>query len=149
MLVTHMRVLCCDRRGHLGAMWRENCPTHTPIHGHPLNVKCSSKPILNSKFTTFIMSSSYCRELGALDSITMAIKPAASTHLASNQLSLLLCIHASYSSFRPLVHGPSQPCLSLPRTLSGGGISSPLLQSTPSLSYTLFPSRVMQWCHRM
>ena len=144
-----MWVLCHDRRGHLGTMWAENCPAHALAHGHPLNVKFPSKPILNSQFTTFIRMSSCCRALRALDSITMAIKPITHAHSASIELSLLLFVHASHSSFWPLVIGPSRPCLSPTTTFSGGGMSSPMLSSAPSLSCTYVPSRVMSRCHVM
>ena len=138
-----MRALCRDRRCHVGAMWRDKFPSHAPTHGHSFNVKCLSEPILNSQFATSITRSSCFRALIALDSITMAINPATHAHLASIQLSLLLSLDAFGSSFRPLVLGPAQPCLNLPRKFSSGGISSPVLPSTPSLSCTYVPLRVM------
>ena len=144
-----MWVLFHDQRGHLGAMWQDNCPTHVPSHGHLLNVKFPRKPVLNSHFATFITRSSYCRALRALDSITMAIMPTTRAHSASIQLSVFLSVHASCSSFRPMVLGPTQPCLSLPKTFWGGGISSPVLPSDPSLFCTYVPSRVMPRCHHM
>ena len=132
-----MSVLCHDQRGHLGAMWRANCPTHMPAHGRLLNVKYRRKPVLNSQFSTFITRSSHCKALRALDFITMSIRPATHAH------------SASYSSFRPQVLGPAQPYLSLPTTFSSGGIYSQVLPSAPSLSCTSVLSRVMPRRHRM
>ena len=144
-----MRVLCRDRRGQLGTMWWDNCVAHVPAHGHPIIIKYPSKLVLNSHFATFITRSSFCRALRAIDSITIAIKLATCNHSTSSQLSLLLSVHASHSSFRPLVLGPTQPYLSLPMTFSGGGVSSPVLLSAPSLSCTFVPLSVMLRHHRM
>ena len=148
-MVTRIWVLFCDRRGHLGAMSWDNFPSHASTHGFPLNVRCLSKPILNSHFAAFITRSSCCKALRYLDSITMAIKLATCAHSSSISLSLLLSVHASHSSFRPLVLGLAQPCLILSTTFSGGGISSLVLSSAPSLSYTSVLSRVMPRHHCM
>ena len=144
-----MRVLCRDRRGQLGTIWWDNCPAHVPAHGHPIRIKCPSKIVLNSHFSTFITRSSFCRALRAIDSITIAIKLATCKHSTSSQLCLLLSMHASHSSFRSLVLRPTQPYLNLPMTFSGGSVSSPVLLSTPSLSCTFFPLCVMLRHHRM